>query len=486
MAEILLAKISGPGAFERPVVIKRILPHVAQNPEFTNMFMDEARIAAAIQHPNIVQHLDFARADGELFLVLEYLHGESLSNLTRRSQSRAQPVGVDMSTHIVAEACAGLHAAHELRGSDGELLEVIHRDVSPSNLFVTYDGAVKVIDFGVAKAAHRISRTEAGALKGKFAYMSPEQAEGEPLDRRSDVFSLGIVLYELTTRRRLFSRATATATLRAVRGEPIPRPSSLVDGYPRELEEVVLTALQRDPAKRFATAQEMRRALADFRKRSDGVSTPQEHLAERIRSMFGDRITQKQEMLHQVREGVDEPSIVRAESDLEVRIPELEAPPPPAPRARRRFRTAIWATGGILIVGLAAGAWASQPKAVQSAISDKSLRSVRIDVQTTPAGAAVVVDEERVATTPATIEWQAGTTPIALELRLPGHVPRIVEVVPDVSHRLTVELDEETAEPIEPSAMRERRRPTTRPRTPRAGAPTMAASDPWEALRIRD
>src|SRR5262245_61887209 len=198
MATILLGRLVGPRGFEHPVVIKRILPHLAKMPEFVDMFVDEARIVAGIRHPNVVQVTELGCEGDELFLVMEYLEGESVGGLLRRIWTQDGEIDRALAVYIVAEACAGLHAAHELTDEAGKLRGLVHRDISPQNMFVTYSGAVKVLDFGIAQAADRLTRTEAGQVKGKFAYMSPEQCLSQPLDRRSDVFALGVVLYELT------------------------------------------------------------------------------------------------------------------------------------------------------------------------------------------------------------------------------------------------------------------------------------------------
>src|SRR5690606_4471316 len=193
-----------------------------------------------------------------LFLVMEYLVGENLASLVRRLTRRQERIGYGLCAYIIAEVCDGLHFAHELADEDGKPLGLVHRDVSPQNVFVTYGGDVKLLDFGVATAAHRLTQTASGEVKGKYAYMSPEQGQGEPLDRRSDIFSLGTVLYELTTLRRLFKRPNELQVMRAITEEPIPRPSREVPDYPRALEEVCVRALARDPDERYATAAEMR------------------------------------------------------------------------------------------------------------------------------------------------------------------------------------------------------------------------------------
>src|SRR4051794_11133466 len=175
MAEVFLGRVRGPSGFERPVVLKRMLPHLIRQESFVNMFLDEARIVARVRHPNVVQVHELTREGGELFMVMEYLEGESLAGLSRRLMARGETLDPEIAAYVVAEACSGLHSAHELRGDDGKSVGVVHRDVSPQNLFVTFAGSVKILDFGIAKAQDRVTRTETGELKGKLDYMSPEQ-----------------------------------------------------------------------------------------------------------------------------------------------------------------------------------------------------------------------------------------------------------------------------------------------------------------------
>ena len=195
MAEIFLARIRKMTGFQKMVVIKRILPQLAQNTEFVEMFLDEARIAATLEHPSIVQTYDVGVLDENFFIAMEYLHGEDVRSVMRMLRNRNLKLPIEVALHIVISACAGLHYAHEKVGFDGHPLEIVHRDVSPQNIIVTYEGGVKLLDFGIAKASNRLRETRFGTLKGKVPYMSPEQCRGEPLDRRSDIFSLGIMLY---------------------------------------------------------------------------------------------------------------------------------------------------------------------------------------------------------------------------------------------------------------------------------------------------
>jgi serine/threonine protein kinase/tetratricopeptide (TPR) repeat protein len=262
MASVHLARAKGIGGFEKLLVIKRIHPRAVGDPSFIQMFLDEARIAATLEHSNVVHVFDVGSAQDEVFLAMEFLHGHDVWSIVR---ARPGPLPFDATFAIVIGACAGLHYAHEKRGARGHPLHLVHRDVSPSNIVVTYDGGVKVIDFGIAKATNRLADTKSGGLKGKPGYMSPEQCAGEALDRRSDVFCVGILLYELTTGTRLFG-AKETEYLRfkaIVESDAVP-PSALVPGFPAELERIVLRALARDASKRHPTALDLQRDLEEL------------------------------------------------------------------------------------------------------------------------------------------------------------------------------------------------------------------------------
>ncbi|QQR89507.1 MAG: serine/threonine protein kinase [Myxococcales bacterium] len=319
MAEVLLAKLLGPSGFERPVIIKRILPHLAKRTEFVKMFLDEARIIAAIRHPNVVQVQDLVHDGTELYLVMEYLPGESLAGIITRYKSMGERLDFALCAHIISEACAGLHAAHDLKDPDGHPREIVHRDISPQNIFVTYDGTTKVLDFGIAKASDRVTSTEAGQLKGKFAYMSPEQCQGLALDRRTDIFALGIVLYELSTQKRLFARTNAMKTLEAICYGDFPAPSTHIDNYPAELERVVLKALSKKREDRYQTAADMRRDLVGVVSSLGFQGIPEETLAAQMVDVFADRVAEKHELLRRVRSGSTLSHIPAAEigSDLE-------------------------------------------------------------------------------------------------------------------------------------------------------------------------
>jgi serine/threonine protein kinase len=296
MAEVFLARDVGATGLDRWVAIKRVLPHLASEEKALQMLVDEARLAARIAHPNVAQVIDIGDVEGAPFLVMEYLHGEPLSSVLRRIRKSNAVPDMEMMARIVANACEGAHAAHELRGPDGKKAELVHRDFSPQNLFVTYDGSVKVVDFGIAKAKGRIVVTEAGTLKGKFAYMSPEQASGREVDRRSDIFSLGIVLWEATTGRRLFEGDSDLEALRKVQEGKFERPAKKRSGYPTELEAIVMKALAVDKNDRFATAREMATALEEWLVHRRAVTSPA-RIADVMHQLFADRIAERERLL---------------------------------------------------------------------------------------------------------------------------------------------------------------------------------------------
>ncbi len=257
MAEIYLACATGLEGFEKRVVLKRILPQFAARPEFVGMFLDEARLAATLHHPNIAQVYDIG-SDGEsYYFTMEYVEGRDVRHIRKRAFARDEDVPLDHAVSIAMGIAAGLHHAHEKRSTDGTPLGIVHRDVSPANVIVTYDGTVKLIDFGIAKASRRQTQTRTGILKGKACSMSPEQCLGEPLDRRSDIFSLGILLYELSTATRLFPGDSEYETMKMIVNGKIEAPSRRRPEYPDKLEHILLRALERDPADRYQSAQEL-------------------------------------------------------------------------------------------------------------------------------------------------------------------------------------------------------------------------------------
>jgi serine/threonine-protein kinase len=255
-AEIYLARIGGEAGFEKFVVIKRLLDHLAEDQDFVRMFLDEARLGAQLDHSNIVQTLELGEHHGRYYMVMEYLAGMSLSTLSKKAQQRvAGGLPIELSLCLVAQACAGLHYAHQRTAPDGRPLNVIHRDVSPQNLVVSFEGILKIVDFGIAKAALRETQTKSGTIKGKFAYMSPEQCLSHPIDRRTDIFALGTVVHELLTGQRLFRRVSSYETYQAIVTNQVIPPSAVNPYLDAALDAVVLRALAYDPVQRYPTAE---------------------------------------------------------------------------------------------------------------------------------------------------------------------------------------------------------------------------------------
>jgi eukaryotic-like serine/threonine-protein kinase len=278
MAEIFLARATGTHGFEKLVVIKRLRPELAHDGDFLRMFLDEARLAATLQHSNVVQVYDFGEEEGVHFIAMEYLHGEDVQRVLRQ----VGRLPLEHALSIIIGTCAGLHYAHE-RG-------IVHRDVSPQNVAVTFEGGVKLVDFGVAKSEHRLTETRHGTVKGKIQYMSPEQCCGDPLDRRSDVFALGVMLWELTTGRRLYSGRSDLLIMKTITELDAPSPSDHVEDYPSDLEPIVMRALRRMPDERYQTAEELQLALEAFARERRLALSPV-GLARYMRDLFQEDVT---------------------------------------------------------------------------------------------------------------------------------------------------------------------------------------------------
>jgi serine/threonine-protein kinase len=394
MAEIHLARLAGEAGFEKVVVVKRLLPELVASKAFVAMFLDEAKLVARLDHPNVCEVYELGRDGAEYFIVMPFLDGIPASAL------HADP---RVAAGVVVQACAGLHYAHELRGGDGASLGLVHRDVSPSNLFVTAAGAVKVLDFGVAKV-RGANETEVGTIKGKTQYMAPEQVLAEPLDRRCDVFALGIVLWELVTRRRLFDRASDFLVAKAILEEPIPRAdadAAAADAdasaaVPRELADVIARALERDRDKRFADARELARAIEQAMAGHGGIASSDE-IADALRSSHGDALeaqrTRQLRVVADARSRADGQSPTGAkalgtgvrgagsaddDASIVATAPRVVRSPPSRVR-----RSRIVALGAAVVAALAGGivAWQLSGRASEVRSPDSAVRGSDVVVQ---------------------------------------------------------------------------------------------------------
>jgi serine/threonine protein kinase len=278
MAEVFKAKRAGLAGFEKTLAVKRILPHLSDNEEFVRMFVDEAKMVAGMAHPNIVQIFDLGKIDKTYFIAMEYVHGRDLRTILRRAKEKELRLPLDLALRIASALGAALEFAHRKKDERGRAMEIVHRDVSPQNILISFEGDVKLTDFGIAKAATKASSTDRGALRGKLLYMSPEQAWGKPIDRRSDIFSLGIVLYEMITDEKPFlaqsdGSEVEMTILEKVRRCEIPAARSRNPKIPESLDRVVMKALARDPDERYQDAAEMNRALERVIRERQPLST---------------------------------------------------------------------------------------------------------------------------------------------------------------------------------------------------------------------
>ena len=315
MAEIFLARQAGLEGFEKTIVIKRIRPHLSKQPNFVQMFLNEAKLAAQLNHPNIVQIYDLGKISESYFIAMEYVFGRDMRRIIPKADTLGIPFPMVYALKIASSVCEGLYYAHQKVDMYGNALNIVHRDVTPENIFVSFDGTVKVLDFGIAKAANQIEQTRAGEIKGKLSYMSPEQCMGKPLDSRSDLFSLGTVLYEWLTGFKLFTGDSEVAILKSITEGKIYAPSYFKADIPEAVEAILMRALDKDREKRYQSAWEMQYDLDQFL--SQYEFTPSNiHLSNFLKQLFNDELEEEKSHLAQLRvppgpdEIVDEPDEV--------------------------------------------------------------------------------------------------------------------------------------------------------------------------------
>ncbi len=375
MAEVFKAKSFGEAGFERLVAVKRILPSIAEDNEFIAMFVDEAKLAVQLTHPNIAQIFELGKVGDAYFIALEYVAGKDMRAIFDRTRRGNQPIPMPMACYVVMKLCEGLDYAHNKKDAAGRALELVHRDVSPQNIIVSYDGDVKLIDFGIAKAASKSSKTQAGILKGKFGYMSPEQVRGLQVDRRSDVFAVGICLYELLTGERLFVGESDFSTLEKVRNVEIMPPSTYNRKIPEELEAIVLRALAKHPEDRYRTAMDLHDDLQSFMYTS-GNFFARKDLSAYVHKIFSEEISREAQRDEEFRrfdsrrandlEALESAAAPAPAHPVSVGrgAPPLppaaraSAPPPPPPPGPRSNRSTVMGVGSS---GVSAAAAAARP-----------------------------------------------------------------------------------------------------------------------------
>ena len=347
MATVHLARLTGPAGFSRIVAVKHLHPHFSTDPEFRAMLIDEAWLAARIRHPNVVPTLDVLVEDGEIFLVMEYVHGEPLNVLRRATEKLGLTPAVPICSAIMVGALHGLHAAHDARSETGQMLHIVHRDVSPQNIIVSADGVSMVLDFGVAKAMQAHEETKPGVIKGKSGYMAPEQIRGEEVTRAADIFAASVVLWELLTSRRLFGGGSEMQRMnRVLRGTGVVPPSQIVSNIPAEIDAIVMKGLCPDPKQRYGTALEMADALEKAI-----APASQRTLAAWVRFISAESLGRRAELMNEI-----DRSAVTMRATAEIEAPTIvsvaQAPEP------SRFRApAVWRERRVFIgVGVAAGA----------------------------------------------------------------------------------------------------------------------------------
>lgn len=439
MAEVFLGVRKGLEGFLKVVVLKRVLPHFSDNEQFIRMFIDEARIAARLDHPNIVRTYEFGEVNGQYFTVMEYLPGEDLRSVLRELSHARQWLPLHIAVGIVMQLCAGLHCAHQLTDTTGHPLNLVHRDVGPANIIITYGGEVKIIDFGVAKT--NMTATATGTVKGKLAYMPPEQILATGVDQRADIFSVGVVLWELLTGRRLFGRASDAATLYSIMNDRVAPPSRHRAEVPRELDAIVMRALSRDPADRYDSAEAMSEALEQFLARQPKYDP--RALAAIVEDLFGSSRANAKRAISQSRTLGHNIALV-----MKQRVgsrPEL-APPPETlasgstsnvvPVVAARGRTYTHVLGAVVLACLAAGGVVFGVTTTRDQPSrDRVVAPARpgtgaILVESDPAGAAISINGEPTGlTTPATLTGiTAHDVTVRLERRGFASVEQALEV----------------------------------------------------------
>ncbi len=442
MAQIWLARHSGPKGFDRLVVIKRLIGALENDPDHVDMFLAEARYSAQLSHPHVVQMHDLGEDGDSMYLVMEYLDGENLSTVRRMGLKHDSPLLDHFAVRLISWAADGLHYAHTRVGVDGRPLGLVHRDISPQNLFATFDGGLKVLDFGVAKLAHQ--NTSSGKLKGKLGYMSPEQARGEVLDARSDLFSLGIVLFELVTRTRLFPSLDEAQVLGAIAHGKVPSPMERRPELDPALAQLISKAMAARKEDRFQSARELQDALEGWLTRKGFVVTTSD-VADYLRALFARRIHDRRQLIDAALKAEMTPNAVanvrrlaeHANSSQLTSNSRLLA----QLASRRMIPVAIAALVliAIIVTSLVAAAGRPTPSPRLESKSTPPAPPVLV-ITSTPPGASLTVDGKSVGRSPVTLDTLSPGDH-RIEAALEGHqLANRTVPLPKPGERLLVEL----------------------------------------------
>ncbi|MFC1609784.1 PEGA domain-containing protein [Myxococcota bacterium] len=435
MGEIFLARQTGVAGFDRLVILKSLLPELAEQPGFIDQFLDEARVAATLNHPNIVSIYEVGAWRGVYFIAMEYIRGENLGRLLQAVTTADIAMPLIVAVRVVRDAALALDHAHHATNTLGNPLNIVHRDIGLQNIMVRVDGVAKVVDFGIARAANRSTRTATGLVKGKLQYMSPEQIRGEELDARTDQFSLGVVLWEMSTRRRLFKAEHDLATIQRITGQPIQSPSTVVDDYPKDLETVTMRMLERDRGRRFERCNDVAEALEAVMAGMDGADA-QQRVATFIEQVLGEKLADLTRDLTPSTETPFTPawSLPALAGGEDVTIPiEVSGKPPPR-RGRWGFLAAV--VGAVVGLGVMA-------KLELVDVPGLTTSGPRLDIRK-PVGARVLVDGE---------VWK-GTVPTVVTGLAPGqhHVSLELPNLPALKKQVVLGADERLVIEVPPPA----------------------------------
>lgn len=462
MAEVFKAKSFSHGGFEKLLVIKRILQHLSDNEEFVDMFIDEAKISVELQHPNIVQIYDFGRIAENYFIAMECVEGKDIKGILRKLAERRVMLPMEYAVYIAHEMCKGLDYAHKRTDMQGTPLGIIHRDVSPSNILVSYSGEVKVADFGIAKAQISVYNTKGGVLKGKFEYMSPEQARGEDLNHQADIFATGIILHEMLTGRRLFKSDSDIRTLERIKAVDVKPPSDINPSIPKRLDAIVMKALTVDTETRFANARELQTALLEFMYPATPDLT-RENLGHFMTELFSQEIRTERDRLE---------TGTRAAAELQQQAPEIEldldweeSPGSGYTIDIQQSRAPMWAAiaAAVLLGALAVwlGLKGSEPQVIERVVEVPTEVPATLHLKVSPSkDTTVTIDGKVVGSDSDLIHAElVPDQPFELTVSAPGYVPYTEKYTVSAGERLRLPVtltalpqpqEETTSAPDEP------------------------------------